>query len=134
MKKTITAITLFLLIGMAATSCKKETLPPDLSDTNWVGTMQVGALIYDSSYLYLNANGTITGKSHKTGGSSYSIDGTWSKTPNSNKVFIHHTIVTAPGTYETVATLSADGQKLENGIGTNSSLATYNFTCSFTKQ
>lgn len=134
MKKTIYLAVLFLIIGIAATSCKKEATPVDLSGSSWRGTMTVGTMVYDSTVISFNANGKVSGTIQKSAGASstYALEGTWNKTPNSNKVYLYHTITTAPGTFDANATLNSDNTKLEGGVGVNSISPTYNytFTCS----
>ncbi len=135
MKNTLKLTTMLCIIALMAISCAKEETALDLSNTTWIGTSQVSSEVYDSTVFTFKPDGKITGIFKKTGSvSGYALAGTWNKTPNSNTVHIYHTIVTAPGTYETTATLNSDNTKLENGVGTNSDNAIYNFTFNLTKQ
>ncbi len=53
MKKTITAITLFLLIGMAATSCKKES---KIIEEHPMQKITTEKSIVDTFHLFSNNN------------------------------------------------------------------------------
>lgn len=135
MKKTIYIAILFLTIGMIATSCKKDCTSVDLSNTKWRGTLTVNSIIFDSTVVTFNENGKFSGTSAQSGGigTPNPFDGTWSKTPNSNKVYMHHTVLSVPGTYEATATLNSDNTKLEGGVGVNSVSSTNNYTYTYTK-
>ena len=132
MKHFLVAASLALICIGVLPSCKKDKTPPpvDLSNTSWNGSGTVSTIAVMMN-VTLNSNGTITGAVVTSG--NFAITGTWNKSPSSNVVNMSFSIVSVPGTYTAQATLNGSSDKLENGVGTNSTNATYNMVFSLAK-
>lgn len=128
------ALLILVIPMLLITSCKKETVssPIDLGGTTWTGATRIAGLTLTQTFI-LNPNGILTGNSVATG-SPYANEGTWSKTPNSNTVYMFYKIASVTGTYFASGTLDASGTKIENGRAVNSEDTTFNYTYSLYKR
>jgi hypothetical protein len=117
MKKLVLAAVLFTAL---ITGCKKEncpvptaSLPPlDLSGAIFKGNVTFnGVQSFDNTTITFKGDGVLE---YKFPGYASIYPGTWSKTPNSNAVYIVYT-ADATTVYKGSGTINADGTKLENG-------------------
>ena len=125
---------LCLLVSFSLVSCKKDSPSTvDLSGTSWTGSFvySYDAPRFNTVHITLNANTSIIGNTDTTHVSP--ITGFWSKTPNSNVVYMEFTTDEATGSYTGEAILSDDQKKLTSGTGTNSGDASYNLTFELTR-
>jgi hypothetical protein len=132
MTKLLLAAVLFTVLF---TSCKKETcpvpVPPiDLSGAIFKGNVTFGTISYDNTTITFKSDGVLE---YKFSGFPTVYPGTWSKTPNSNTIYIVYSPTTVAA-FKGSGTLNTDGTKIENGTLTQTVGGTGTGTFSLTKQ